>query len=225
MTKGFWKYLISSESLIEDAKLECIHMLDTGREMFLIVTRALKEQLHRGEIKKISRMDKSLNQEVREVRKKVFQHLVVSRGKDLLAGLQMTSIVIDLERIGDYTKNIGELVEMMPSRWNFGSYEPTYASLHKKTLRMFELVTAAYTKDDEEKARESLGIYDTVSKTCDGIVREIFRGKDSGDTIEKRYLALALLLRYMKRVNAHLKNIATSIINPFHMIGFRPGAV
>ena len=34
-----------------------------------------------------------------------------------------------------------------------------------------------------------------------------------------------LIMRYFKRVNAHLKNSATSVINPFHEIGFRPGAI
>ena len=32
---------------------------------------------------------------------------------------------------------------------------------------------------------------------------------------------LALYIRYLKRVCAHLRNISTSIVNPFHRIGFR----
>jgi hypothetical protein len=30
-----------------------------------------------------------------------------------------------------------------------------------------------------------------------------------------------LYLRYLKRMSAHVKNVATSIVNPFHRIGFR----
>jgi hypothetical protein len=30
-----------------------------------------------------------------------------------------------------------------------------------------------------------------------------------------------LYLRYLKRVSAHLKNIASSVVNPFDRIGFR----
>ena len=32
---------------------------------------------------------------------------------------------------------------------------------------------------------------------------------------------LAIYLRYLKRVSAHLKNVATSVVNPYHRIGFR----
>jgi hypothetical protein len=30
-----------------------------------------------------------------------------------------------------------------------------------------------------------------------------------------------LLLRYMKRVAAHLKNVCSAEVNPFHRIGYR----
>jgi hypothetical protein len=28
-------------------------------------------------------------------------------------------------------------------------------------------------------------------------------------------------MRYLKRVSAHLKNVASSVVNPYHRIGFR----
>ena len=33
---------------------------------------------------------------------------------------------------------------------------------------------------------------------------------------------LALYIRWLKRINAHLRNITTSIVNPFDLIGFKP---
>ena len=63
-----------------------------------------------------------------------------------------------------------------------------------------------------------------LSKTCDSVLTASFESED-GDIIEKRFLGLVLIMRYFKRVNAHLKNSATSVINPFHEIGFRPGAI
>ena len=36
------------------------------------------------------------------------------------------------------------------------------------------------------------------------------------------YATLALYTRYLKRTSAHLTNIASSIVNPFHRIGFKP---
>ncbi|MFH1438337.1 MAG: PhoU domain-containing protein [Pseudomonadota bacterium] len=221
----FWRMLTSGESLIEDAKKDCVHMLDAGEEMFRIVANTLKELTDKDELEAVRRMDKTLNQEVRDVRKKVYQHLAISRGKDLVSGLQLITIVIDLERIGDYTKNLVELVEMIPAKMDFGAHESTYTTVHSKTLKMFALVRQAFVDDDEKKAREALSLYDDVSKTCDGTTREVIKGGSMDDNVTKPDLALVLFMRYMKRINAHLKNVATSIINPFHMIGFRPGAM
>ena len=36
-----------------------------------------------------------------------------------------------------------------------------------------------------------------------------------------RAVTTALYLRYLKRMSAHLKNVATSVVNPYHRIGFR----
>ena len=32
--------------------------------------------------------------------------------------------------------------------------------------------------------------------------------------------ALALYFRYLKRINSHLRNVATSVVNPFDQIGY-----
>ena len=34
--------------------------------------------------------------------------------------------------------------------------------------------------------------------------------------------ALALYFRSLKRINAHLRNVATGVVNPFHRIGYKP---
>jgi phosphate uptake regulator len=39
---------------------------------------------------------------------------------------------------------------------------------------------------------------------------------DSGEAV-----TAALYLRYLKRVSAHIKNVATSVVNPYYRIGFR----
>ena len=36
---------------------------------------------------------------------------------------------------------------------------------------------------------------------------------------------MALYLRYLKRVSAHIKNVATSVVNPYHRIGYREKGV
>jgi phosphate uptake regulator len=225
MKKSFWNALLSSESLIEEAKQDSIRMLDAGMEMFNVVLHDLHEKREAGARQKVARMDKALNNLQRDVRKKVYEHLVISRNRDLVTGLQLTSIVIDLERIGDYTKNMAELLELFPEEMNWQPYEKKFESVKQATLEQFECTRSALTNEDEKAARKMIKRYDKISKTCDGILAELMKAQADETSIEKRFLALVLIMRYLKRVNAHLKNIATSVVNPFHEIGFRPGAV
>jgi phosphate uptake regulator len=225
MKKSFWNTLLSNESLIEEAKLDSLRMLDAGQEMFSIVLHVMQESREKGVRQQIARMDKALNNLQREVRKKVYEHLVISRNRDLVTGLQLTSIVIDLERIGDYTKNMAELLELFPEEMNWQPYEKKFESVKKATLEQFECTRSALQDEDEKAARKMIKRYDKISKTCDGMLTELMKAQADEPSIEKRFLALVLIMRYLKRVNAHLKNIATSVVNPFHEIGFRPGAV
>lgn len=224
MLDKLWEILGSRQNLIETAKEESINMLKITREMFVMVVNALKEETSVEVKDQVSKMDKNINKKQQEIRKMVFEHLALSSGKDLLTGLQLTTIVIDLERIGDYTKNIGELVEMMPAKLEFEEYEETFTNIKDKTLEAFDLTYETWLNQDEEKAAIVLRDYHEISITCDGILKEMVTNRSHGDSVQKKYLGLALLARYIKRVNAHLKNISSVIINPFHKIGYRVGS-
>ena len=60
-----------------------------------------------------------------------------------------------------------------------------------------------------------------MNNACDEIVVALVKEKDSkiksGDAA-----ALVLYTRWLKRINSHLRNITTSVVNPFDRIGFEP---
>ena len=122
MFEKLWKMISGTEGLIDQAQQESIEMLILGKEMFILAIDALQHKTTQKLMRSLASMDKNMNKMEMEVRKKVFSHLAISRGQDLLIGLQLNVIITDLERIGDYTKNIGELVEMLPGRLDFGRF-------------------------------------------------------------------------------------------------------
>jgi hypothetical protein len=63
-----------------------------------------------------------------------------------------------------------------------------------------------------------------ISRDADGLLNAIMETGSPDDTIQRRILGLVMLLRYLKRIAAHLKNICTAISNPFPKIGFRPSS-
>jgi len=88
-------------------------MIDITGAMFQEVRMRLREDKHYKFSFDIRNQDIAVNKYEREVRRKVFNHLCVSGVEDLNSGLILISIIIDIERIGDYTKNMVELAESL----------------------------------------------------------------------------------------------------------------
>jgi phosphate uptake regulator len=220
--KDLWRILSQGETLLDEARAECMKMLDLGREMIEVALQAMVEKVDDDVLDRLAKMDRRLNEAQISVRQKVFEHLAVSRGDGLLTGLVLTSIVIDLERIGDYIKNIGELVTFIPGKLVFGEYEDRYLPVMNGTLEMFSRTHAAFRAQDPAAAKDHAEFASGINRDADGLLKEIMETGAPEQTIERRILGLAMLLRYLKRITAHLKNICTAITNPFTHIGFRP---
>jgi len=219
MVGRFIDSLFGKRTLLDDARQETVLMLTTGRRMFDLVFMAVREEVQEHLRSRIAAMDKEVNQKQRKVRRKVFSHLSISRGSDLQQGLELITAVIDLERVGDYTKNIAELVEMVPGALDFGEHEETFERVEGLVTEVFERTTDAFVRNDLDAAREAMSRYDQLSMICDSTLESIIG--DMTDSLEGRLVVLVLLLRYVKRVGAHLKNISSILVNPFHRIGYR----
>jgi phosphate uptake regulator len=59
-----------------------------------------------------------------------------------------------------------------------------------------------------------------IARKADDIVSSLIE-KDETSMPARDAVATALYVRYLKRISAHLMNIASSIVNPFERIGFR----
>ena len=110
--------LFKSDSLYQQALEECYEMLDIDLEMFQESINVLRNKDDSESSFDIAKTDVKINKFERSVRRKVMTHLAVSGNEDLGSGLILTSVVIDIERIGDYTKNIYDLSKFYSKRLN-----------------------------------------------------------------------------------------------------------
>jgi phosphate uptake regulator len=138
-----------------------------------------------------------------------------------MVGLELGTSVIDIERIGDYTKNISELIEMMPGELQFGEFEETYQKAQALASEVFDLGVDAFAKNDLESAKRCMEKFQQLGLLCDRSLESLIGTNGDTDTVPRTNVALVLLLRYLKRVGAHLKNIASVKVNPFHRIGYQ----
>jgi phosphate transport system protein len=213
--------LFGKENLLDQAIETTIKMLQTDREMYLASVNSLRQRDDTKLPFDIYEKDKEINRYEREVRRNVLTHLTVSGTHNIVPGLVLVSIVIDVERIGDYTKNIVELAGAYPKKLEGGIFEKDLIEIEKVVRDRFDKIATVIAEMDISKARSMMSEHRNISSKCDQIVNDIINEKDKSlgqgdDTV------LALYFRYLKRVAAHLTNIASSIVNPFPRIGFRP---
>jgi len=218
-----WKsllHLFKEEDLYTQALENSYQML----EMDLAMYEASVESLRRSDTSEIAidiyKMDKQINAYERDVRKKVMTHLAVTGSADLVSGLVLVSVVIDIERIGDYTKNIFDLARNHPKRLTAGSAEEELGRIEATVTHLFRDMITAFKNSDEKLARIIMDEYkEEVSAACDNITHGVVNGKIK-DLATSEGTAVALYARYLKRIAAHSRNIITSVVNPFDHIGY-----
>ena len=212
--------LFQSDSLYEQALMECHEMLEIDREMFNESTKTLRKSDTADIPIDIYAMDKKINQFERDVRRKVMTHLAISGTKDLGSGLILVSVVVDIERIGDYTKNIYDLACEHPKRLQGGSYEEKLVSIENSTKDFLNSTIDVFKEQDIDSARKLMTDYKTdISKLSSKIVNGIVSGKNN-DFSSQQAGSLCLYSRYLKRIAAHSRNLVSSIVNPFERIGY-----
>ena len=115
--------IFKSDSLMDRAFKRSYEMLEITNQMFKESKRVLRDTDSSELNFDINDQDFIINKFQREVRKDVFNHLAISGNVELSSGMVLVSIVIDLERIGDFTKNIVEIAKNHPQRLHAGDFE------------------------------------------------------------------------------------------------------
>ena len=212
--------LFKSDSLYQQALEECYEMLDIDLEMFQESINVLRNKDDSESSFDIAKTDVKINKFERSVRRKVMTHLAVSGNEDLGSGLILTSVVIDIERIGDYTKNIYDLSKFYSKRLNGAELEKDLKEVEDNVTDLFQSSIKAFKDQDINLARQLMKDYkENISKQSDKITNDIISGKMNieADTAT----AIAMYSRYLKRIAAHSRNLISSIVNPFERIGYK----
>ena len=174
---------------------------------------------HQDETMDIYERDQVINRWQIDIKRELIEHLALSPEKDTIASLVFTTLVTDIERIGDYIKNIIELAHLYPEEIEEDEKVRQLKEEGKEILNLFSFTKEAFKKDDAIKAKEVMAAHAQIAKRCDKFIEELVLEENISS---RKAIFCALVSRYFKRVSAHLKNVASSIVNPFHRIGYKP---
>jgi phosphate uptake regulator len=203
--------------LLKQALDESAAALEKAGEMFSFAMDLLLEGI--GEEKLIYDMDQEVNTLQIDIRKKVLEHLTINPEQDVTASLVLTTIIVDIERIGDFAKNIVELHQMASGELKDGRYVTEIVNIREKIESAVPVTKSAFIDADADRAKDLLAEFVWVGHKCDTVLEALV----GDETLAVREAVVyGLLFRYLKRIGAHLRNIASSVVNPFHRLGYRP---
>lgn len=193
-------------------------MIGVAQEMFLKATDTFTENNrdYDAYTKEIYRMDGRLNTLQQQVRREIVIHISVNGTTDILPCLQLMSLVKDAERLGDYAKNILETSKQFDQ---YGK-DPHYGalmSMTKNIVSWFDETSEAVEKQDKEAAAKMIEKAYDYEKQCDEIILKLI---NMGSQASANPVAMALQLRYLKRIIAHLGNIMSSIVMPIDKLDY-----
>ncbi len=215
---NLWK----SEDLLSQAWDESYKMMMLSNEMFTQAIKYLREGENDETIRMLKKRDVEINTFQRDVRKKVVTHYAISQDiDDLPNGLVLLNMVVDVERVGDYTKNILDLALNHPNIIKSEEFSEDLYHVEQEVISRFSKTLEAIHTQDADVARSMMVSYkETLTSISDDIVNGCISGEITlGD--ESKTVSLALYARYLKRIGAHLKNITTVLINPFDAVGYK----
>ncbi|MBU6998065.1 MAG: hypothetical protein HXS41_04360 [Theionarchaea archaeon] len=203
-------------SILKSAFNAVERMHDQAETMYDLSVKCLVE--NKDEIAKdISREDRVINTSVKEVRREILQYLAINSAPDISTSLILLAIAVDYERIGDYCKNIAQLGLMYPTSLGPSPYFDLFSDIHENISSMFDLTIRALEESDTEKAQTVMTMHVKTKQIHAQVVKKL----NNGESVDvKTAIVYALLTEYLRRISAHLQNVASTVVQPFDRIGF-----
>ena len=153
---NIWK----SEDSLSQAWASSNEMLTLSHVMFTDAIGALRSGEKNKVIKSIKQRDTDINKYQRDIRKKVVTYYSISKDvTNLDSGLVLINMVVDIERIGDYTKNILDLAKHHPKKFVSEKISDDLRVVEKAVIERFGNTIKAVEKMDEEVAKELIKSY------------------------------------------------------------------
>jgi len=201
---------------LQKMRTEFGQMLDSGRHMFDTASNAFLGGTDLEVIREdLFATDKRINRGERQIRRQLVVHASVHGATEFPACLVLMSIVKDAERVGDYGKNLFDLAELCPHPPR-GEHRDCLVALKDRISRLMAACREIFDSEQREEATEAIVEATKIEDLCDERIRTLIQEAAPSDMAP----AYVLAYRYFKRVTSHVRNIASSVVQPLHKLDF-----
>ncbi|MFH1424942.1 MAG: PhoU domain-containing protein [archaeon] len=217
----------TKEPMLKKARKNAVDMLKRDQFMFNEVSNALLtgeiiRKTSKGKTESIvdilQREDEKINEYTQQIRREVMNYMADNSAPNVEASLVLTSLVIDLERLGDQTKDLAKLTLISKPDFEKRTYMRDIEKQQRRIMGMFDKTITAFENKDKEVAGEVMDDNVSLRNETDVLLHTLSTDKNIRG---REMLMYTLYIRFYRRAAAHLENIASSVISPFPYLGFK----
>ena len=166
---------------------------------------------------RVHKTDAEVNELERVIRRSLMTHLAIpGNSADAPYSLLLMSLVKDVERLGDYAKNLSEIVEIGPDVLPEGAELDELKLIRKNVESTYQVCANVVLSSRQGEAAELIQQGRETARQCDGLITTI--GKSDYDA--STTTAYILGTRYYKRINAHVLNVLSSVVMPLDKVDY-----
>ncbi|MEX2532386.1 MAG: PhoU domain-containing protein, partial [Nitriliruptoraceae bacterium] len=210
---SFLRRIAGSDDRLDTIEHTIAEMLDNDlRAYTLAVSALIGDSTHAAVRDDVRRTDFQVNEGERAIRRDLVVHASVAGGLEVPGLLVYMSVVKDIERVGDYAKN---LLDLARDGANLGSHD-VWRQTFEDVATFIQDTQTVFAKRDVARAREMLISGDVMLDEFDAGVSRLVSGSDDATD----GVARALAYRYLKRIVAHLMNVLSSVVMPLDQLDY-----
>ncbi|MDX1567929.1 MAG: PhoU domain-containing protein [Longimicrobiales bacterium] len=170
-----------------------------------------------AELQAIHKADVQINKLQRSIRKKIIAHLILTQERrDVTYCLLIMSLVKDVERLGDYAKNVSEIPSESGGTLPDDSNGAEIRAIREAVEDTYGSVNQVFATSDAQTATELIQRGKIVNRRCDELIARVAASTYDASTTT----ALVLAARYYKRIESHLLNILSGVVMPLHKLDY-----
>lgn len=191
-------------------------MLDRNVTTFGLAADALFGRVAASDVMQpIRKSDRKVNRAEREIRRELIVHAGVAGPADFPLMLVYMSIIKDIERVGDYAKNVWDLAN---DGFTLAGADDS-ADWQTRIERTKTLIGQAATIFHDRDIDGATTLLPEVDSWLSDFDAEVSAWVQS-DAGASHAVPRALLNRYLKRITAHLMNVMTAVVMPFDRLDY-----
>ena len=165
----------------------------------------------------IYEQDVQVNKLERKIRKQVIAHLSIhASAPNLPYCLLLMSLVKDVERLGDYAKNLSEIADLQVGCLPEDELCAELQEIRSGVEAAFAATSDVFERSDTERAMELTRQGQDLARRSDMLIERIAHSDHDAKTVT----ALILGTRYYKRIGGHVLNILSGVTMPLHKLDY-----